>query len=74
MEDVGPSSGQHNAGDGDDEIAERDPEGSYCRYKEPVGKGRFKTVFKAFNRSVKRIGAGKGDGLLPPGCTLSDQG
>jgi WNK lysine deficient protein kinase len=50
MADSGPSSGQHNAGDGDDEIAEVDPEGSYCRYREPVGKGRFKTVFKAFNR------------------------
>ncbi|KXZ51049.1 hypothetical protein GPECTOR_14g36 [Gonium pectorale] len=40
----------HN--DGDDEIAEVDPEGSYCRYKEPVGKGRFKTVFKAFNSQI----------------------
>ncbi|GLC36978.1 hypothetical protein PLESTB_000172100 [Pleodorina starrii] len=54
MADSGPSSGQHNAaaGDGDDEIAEVDPEGSYCRYKEPVGKGRFKTVFKAFNSQI----------------------
>lgn len=38
--------------DGDDEIAEVDPEGSYCRYKEPVGKGRFKTVFRAFNSQI----------------------
>jgi WNK lysine deficient protein kinase len=34
----------------DDEIAEVDPQGAYCRYKEPMGKGRFKTVFRAFNR------------------------
>ncbi|PNW83006.1 hypothetical protein CHLRE_06g302800v5 [Chlamydomonas reinhardtii] len=52
MADSGPSSSAHNAGDGDDEIAEVDPEGSYCRYKEPVGKGRFKTVFKAFNSQI----------------------
>ncbi|GLI62011.1 hypothetical protein VaNZ11_004586 [Volvox africanus] len=52
MADASPSTGQHNAGDGDDEIAEVDPEGSYCRYKEPVGKGRFKTVFKAFNSQI----------------------
>ncbi|GFR52411.1 hypothetical protein Agub_g14983, partial [Astrephomene gubernaculifera] len=52
MEDSGPSGGQQNAGDGDEEIAEVDPEGSYCRYKEPVGKGRFKTVFKAFNSQI----------------------
>ncbi|KAG2496927.1 hypothetical protein HYH03_004933 [Edaphochlamys debaryana] len=49
MDDSGSG---HNPGDGDDEVAEVDPEGSYCRYKEPVGKGRFKTVFRAFNSQI----------------------
>lgn len=36
----------------DDEIAETDPEGRYYRYKDSVGKGRFKEVYKAFNSQI----------------------
>lgn len=36
----------------DDEVLEQDPEGRYYRYKESVGKGRFKNVFKAFDTQI----------------------
>eukprot|EP00201_Polytomella_parva_P016606 CAMPEP_0175066912 /NCGR_PEP_ID=MMETSP0052_2-20121109/16786_1 /TAXON_ID=51329 ORGANISM="Polytomella parva, Strain SAG 63-3" /NCGR_SAMPLE_ID=MMETSP0052_2 /ASSEMBLY_ACC=CAM_ASM_000194 /LENGTH=431 /DNA_ID=CAMNT_0016333695 /DNA_START=78 /DNA_END=1373 /DNA_ORIENTATION=+ len=36
----------------DDDIAETDPEGRYFRYKEMVGKGRFKEVYKGFNSQI----------------------
>jgi WNK lysine deficient protein kinase len=38
--------------DGEDEIAEMDPEGRYYRYTELVGKGRFKQIFKAFDTQI----------------------
>ncbi|GAB4857653.1 hypothetical protein Ancab_015559 [Ancistrocladus abbreviatus] len=34
---------------GDSDIAERDPSGRYVRYDEILGKGAFKTVYKAFD-------------------------
>ncbi|GAB4851977.1 hypothetical protein Ancab_016168 [Ancistrocladus abbreviatus] len=37
------------AGSDDSEIAERDPSGRYIRYNEILGKGAFKTVYKAFD-------------------------
>ncbi|GFH20769.1 protein kinase domain-containing protein, partial [Haematococcus lacustris] len=36
----------------DDEVVETDPEGRYYRYKEAVGRGRFKNVFKAFDTQI----------------------
>lgn len=36
----------------DEEIAEVDSDGNYCRYRESVGKGRFKEVYKAFNSQM----------------------
>ncbi|KAM7276732.1 hypothetical protein ACFE04_018598 [Oxalis oulophora] len=35
--------------DSDPEIVEKDPTGRYLRYKEVLGKGAFKTVYKAFD-------------------------
>ncbi|KAK9819614.1 hypothetical protein WJX72_000313 [[Myrmecia] bisecta] len=43
------SSHDPHADDEDDEIAEHDPTGRYCRYKQEVGKGRFKQVYKGFD-------------------------
>uniref|UniRef100_A0A7S0RFX1 non-specific serine/threonine protein kinase n=1 Tax=Chlamydomonas leiostraca TaxID=1034604 RepID=A0A7S0RFX1_9CHLO len=37
---------------GEDEVVEQDPEGRYYRYKESVGKGRFKHVFKSFDCAI----------------------
>ena len=34
------------------QVVEQDPEGRYYRYKEHVGKGRFKNVFKAFDTHI----------------------
>ena len=36
----------------DDEVAETDPEGRYYRYREVVGKGRFKQIYKAFDTQM----------------------
>jgi WNK lysine deficient protein kinase len=36
----------------DEVVAERDPEGRYFRYRDVVGKGRFKVCFKAFDTQI----------------------
>lgn len=38
-----------NYSDGFDGVAERDPSGRYIRYNEILGRGAFKTVYKAFD-------------------------
>lgn len=38
-----------NYSDGFDDVAERDPSGRYIRYNEILGRGAFKTVYKAFD-------------------------
>ncbi|GAV68706.1 Pkinase domain-containing protein [Cephalotus follicularis] len=38
-------------GDADGEFAEKDPTGRYVRYDEILGKGAFKTVYKAFDEA-----------------------
>lgn len=45
---VVPSNHQ-NSGPGDPECVERDPSGRYVRFSEVLGKGAFKTVYKAFD-------------------------
>mmetsp|Transcript_6760 Transcript_6760/g.18124 ORF Transcript_6760/g.18124 Transcript_6760/m.18124 type:complete len:443 (-) Transcript_6760:1802-3130(-) len=41
--------GANNFQADDDEVVEQDPEGRYYRYRETVGRGRFKQVWKAFD-------------------------
>ncbi|KAG0489298.1 hypothetical protein HPP92_008109 [Vanilla planifolia] len=45
----GDSSSEHEEDDADLEFVEVDPTGRYGRYKEVLGKGAFKTVYKAFD-------------------------
>lgn len=45
------ASGRSDDNDSSD-VVETDPEGRYYRYKETVGKGRFKEVYKAFNSQI----------------------
>ncbi|KAL5750104.1 hypothetical protein ACOSP7_024707 [Xanthoceras sorbifolium] len=45
--DSGSGFGKSEVEDG--EFAEKDPSGRYCRYDEILGKGAFKTVYKAFD-------------------------
>ncbi|KAK6947971.1 Protein kinase domain [Dillenia turbinata] len=41
--------GSKKSGPADDEIVEKDPSGRYVRYGEVLGRGAFKTVYKAFD-------------------------
>ncbi|KAK6935589.1 Protein kinase domain [Dillenia turbinata] len=43
--------GSKKSGPADDEIVEKDPTGRYVRYGEVLGRGAFKTVYKAFDEA-----------------------
>jgi hypothetical protein len=50
---VAPGGAEASAGEDADEVLETDPDGRYYRYREIVGKGKFKTCCKGFDSQVR---------------------